>query len=445
MNRRYHTVALAFGVLLLAAKATAEENWPQWRGPNQNGVSDAKDLPDTWSETDGIVWKTDLPSWSGSSPVIWQDRVFVTSPSKSDIDLPTAERDPFLNPGGNRLLLLCLSKDDGRILWERELDSGNSLNRKQNNTSPTPVTDGKHVWALTGTGMVTALTTDGEMVWTKNLQKDYGQFGLMFGYASSPLLHDGKLIVQVLHGYQTDDPSYIVAFDASTGNVHWRVERPTDALKETPDAYNTPALLRDKSNVQIVVCGGGFVSGHDPSTGNEIWRAYGLDPKNDDHYRTIASAVVVDGMVYAPTRQRPLLAFRSGGTGDVSTSHLAWQWDKPYGPDVPTPACDGQRFYMVDDKGVATCLDAKTGEVIWGPEHTGKGAVSASPLVADGKVYITNEAGVTTVLSAGPEYQVIATNTLPGEGHTLSSMAVSGNQLFLRTPGSLYCIGRQQK
>ena len=442
MAAQTRAMMLAAGMMLLAGAAAAEDNWPQWRGPNQNGVSDAQNLPDTWSETDGIVWKAELPSWSGSSPVIWGDCIFLTSPSKGEV---AADQNRFASPGGNNLLLLCLSKKDGKILWERELDAGNKLNRKQNNTSPTPVTDGKTVWTITGTGMVTALTMDGEVIWKFNLPENYGPIGLNFGYASSPLLHDGKLFVQVLHGFRTDDPSYIVALDAMTGKVVWRVERPTDAIRETPDAYNTPTLLRDGEKSQLIVCGGGFVSAHDPSSGSEIWRASGLDPKHDEYYRTISSAVAVDGMVYAPTRQKPLLAVRGGGSGDVTETNIAWKWDQPYGPDVPTAACDGKYFYMVEDKGVVTCLNAKTGEVIWGPEHTANGAVSASPIVADGKVYVTNEAGETTVLAAGPEFKVIAANTLPGEGHLLSTMAVSGNQLFMRTPAHLYCIGRAQK
>jgi outer membrane protein assembly factor BamB len=136
-----------------------------------------------------------------------------------------------------------------------------------------------------------------------------------------------------------------------------------------------------------------------------------------------------------------MLAIRAGGEGDLTATHIAWKWNKPAGPDVPTPACDGAYFYMVDDRGVITVLQPKTGEVVYGPEHTARGTVSASPIVADGKIYITNEDGVTAVLAAGPAFKLIATNTLDGGGHTLSSIAISGNQLFLRTPSSLYCIG----
>ncbi len=435
-------LAPALALMVFTGAVDADENWPQFRGPSQNNVSTAVGLPETWSDTENIVWKTPMPSWSGSSPVIWGDRVFVTSPSTPD-DSESGEpvaQSALRGPGGPEILLLCLSKENGEILWQRTLATDNYLRRKHNASSPTPVTDGEHVWTLTGTGVVAAFDMDGNRQWEADLQEAYGPLGLMFGYGSSPLLHDGKLIIQVLHGYRTDDPSYLVAFDALTGEVVWRVERPTDAEHESPDAYTTPTLLEYGAQTQFVVTGGDYVTGHDPQTGEELWRAAGLNPRKLTNYRIISSAVAVDGMIYAPTRRRPLLALRAGGTGDVTSSHLAWQWDAAGGPDVPTPACDGTYFYMVEDRGMVTCLDAKTGEVIWGPEHTARGTVSASPLLADGKLYITNEDGVTTVLAAGPEFKVLAANEVPGV-YVLSSFGVSGNQLFLRTATHLYCIG----
>ncbi|NIA12955.1 MAG: PQQ-binding-like beta-propeller repeat protein [Nitrospiraceae bacterium] len=434
-------------ILAVVGAAHAQDNWPQWRGPAQNGISTATGLPATWSEAEHIVWKTPLPSWSGGSPVIWGDQVFVTSPSSAPAqngDDQQRRRDEDRDPGGSELLLICISKQHGDILWERELDDGNKLSRKQNDSSPSPVTDGRHVWVLTGTGAVAAFDMKGEQIWEKNLQEAYGPFGQMFGFASSPLLYDGKLIIQVLHGYNTDAPSYLVAFDALTGDERWREERTTDAVSESPDAYTTPTVLRHEGTAQIVVSGGDYVTGHDPETGREIWRAGGLNPKELPNYRVIASPVVAEEIIYVPSRKKPLLALRAGGTGDVTTSHLVWKWDKRGGPDVPSPVCDGKYFYMVDDRGSATCLDAKTGQVVWGPERTARGTVSASPLLADGKLYITNEDAVTTVLAAGPKYKLLATNELEGGGgYTLSSLAVSGPRIFMRTARYLYCIGHK--
>ena len=451
MNRQLTCAAWTLSLLALAYGACAQENWPQWRGMDQNGVGKATDLPTTWSETENIVWKTPLPSWSGGSPVIWGDRVFVTSPSRSEAESPPPQQDDGRrrrgrgtprDPGGSALLLICISKGDGTVLWERELDSGNKLSRKQNDSSPSPVTDGNHVWAVTGTGAVVAFDMDGKKIWQRNLQDDYGTLGHMFGYGSSPLYCEGMLIVQVLHGYRTDDPSYLVAFDALTGDERWREIRTTDAENESPDAYTTPTLLRHGGKTRIVISGADYVTGHDPATGKEVWRAGGLNPKKLDNFRIIASPVVVDGMVYVPSRKKPVLAFQAGETGDVTESRLAWKWDRPAGPDVPTPACDGTYFYMADDRGSITCLDAKTGDAIWGPEQTVRGIVSASPTLADGKVYITNEGGVTTVLAAGPKFKILATNELD-VGYTLSSLGVSGSQLFLRTDTHLYCIGKK--
>jgi outer membrane protein assembly factor BamB len=343
------------------------------------------------------------------------------------------------DPGGDALLLLCLAKKDGNVLWQRELDTGNRLYRKQNCSSPSPVTDGKHVWTLTGTGAVAAFDMDGKELWKRNIQQDYGKFGLNWGYGSSPILFEGKLIIQVLHGNNTDEPSYLVALDSATGKPVWRKERPTDALAESPDAYTTPALLTVGGKPQIVVSGGDYVTGHDPATGEEIWRAAGLNPQRQGNFRIIASPVVAGDMIFAPTRRKPLLAIRAGGKGDVTESHTAWTF--AFGPDVPSPLSDGKYFYSIDDGGVAHCLDAHTGKVIWGPERTNVGVtISSSPIMADGKIYITLENAQTVVIAAGPQYKLLATNDLDGT-YTLSSIAVSGQQLFLRTSTHLYCIG----
>jgi len=273
---------------------------------------------------------------------------------------------------------------------------------------------------------------DGNRTWSRDLQEDFGPFGLNFGYASSPLLHDGKLILQVLHGSHTDDPSYVLALDARTGETLWRQERETDALAESPDAYTTPAIVENDGEEQIVISGGDYVTGHDPQTGAELWRTAGLNPEKRKNYRIVGSPVVVDNVIYAPTRKRPLLALRPGG-------ELLWKFEGQAAPDVPTPVSDGTYFYIVDDKGLASCLDARTGEMVWGPERTAEGIVSSSPILADGKIYIVNESAVTTVLTAGPEFEILATNELDGS-YTLSSPVAIGSQLLIRTGTHLYCI-----
>jgi outer membrane protein assembly factor BamB len=409
------------GLLVAQGAAVAPTtNWPQWRGPMMTGVAVAKSLPATWSTTENVTWKLALPELSGSTPIIWNDRI-------------------FLNIGdGSELYLLCVDRQKGVEVWKKHLGSGNIRVNKQNMSTPSPVTDGKCVWVMTGTGILKAFDVAGRELWARDIQKDYGRFGLNWGYASSPLLVRDRLYVQVLHGMKTADPSYVLAIDAASGKTIWRVERPTDAVSESPDAYTTPAVLRNGGKEEIVITGGDYATGHDPETGAELWRAGGFNPGRDRNYRLVASATVANGLIYVPSRVRPLIALRVGGRGDITRSHVAWTTDQ--GPDVPTPAVTDEYIFILNDRGILWCRDAKTGAEIWGNRRARAGTYSASPVVADGKLYVTSEDGVTTVLEAGPAFKVVAENDLAD--YTLSSIAVSGSQLFIRTTKFLYCIGK---
>ena len=411
--------SLAITVAILSLPLFGE-NWPQWRGPHANGISDEKPLPVHWSNTDHIAWKLAMPSKSGATPIIWGDRIF----------LNVAD--------GDQLFLWCVDRNKGTPIWKKPVAPGNFNIRKQNMSSPSPVTDGSSVYVMTGVGVLKGFDFNGNELWMREIQKDYGKFGLNWGYASSPLLYEDSLYVQVLHGMKTHDPSYLMRIDKKTGKTVWRVIRPTDAVRESPDSYTTPALMRVGNHVEIVVTGGDAVTGHDPATGKELWRGTGFNPDKDPAYRIIASPVVYDDVVYAPTRVKPLLAFRGGGQGDVSQSHRLWAFMN--GPDVPTPVTDGKYFYSVNDRGIVWCLDAKTGSEIWGSKRLKPATYSSSPVLADGKIYITNEDGLTSVIRAGPEFEVLAENEL-GE-YTLSSPAVSGGHIFLRTTSFLYSIGK---
>ncbi len=273
----------------------------------------------------------------------------------------------------------------------------------------------------------------------RDIQKDYGRFGLNWGYANSPLLLDGDLIVPVLHGMKTDDPSYILRIDGKTGKTEWRVERPTKAIRESPDAYITPALARVGNGHEIIINGGDVVTGHDPASGKELWRANGLNPENNPAYRIVASPVTFGDIVIAPTRERPMLILKAGGRGDVTTSHKLWDFQN--GPDVPTPVTDGTYLYVVNDRGIAYCLELKTGKAVYGPERLTPGTYSASPVLADGKIYITSEDGIATVYRAGPKFEMLAENKM--DDYTLSSIAVKEGQIFLRTAGWLWAIGQR--
>jgi len=421
MRRQKSPLALIIVFAVIVSNNALAGNWPQWRGPQLNGTSDERNLPLKWGAEENVSWKLALPDRSGSTPIVWGERIF----------LNVAE--------GDNLYLWCVERAKGAILWKKLLGGGNNRQRKHNMSSPSPATDGKSVYVMTGTGILKAFDFQGKELWSRDIQKDYGAFGLQWGYASSPLLHEDALYVQVLHGMKTDEPSYVLRINRATGKTVWKVERPTNAIMESPDAYSTPAPLRHAGKTEIVVTGADVVTGHDAATGKELWRAGGLNPENAPFYRIVASPIVHDGIIYAPTRIKPLLAFRAGGRGDITKSHLVWS--AQFGPDVPTPVTDGKYFYIVGDKGIVWCLDAKTGKEVYGPVRIKSGDYSASPVLADGKIYATNEEGLTTVIKAGEKFEVLAENNL--NEYSLSSPAISDGQIFLRTAGHLYCIGKR--
>ena len=411
------------GVAGATGVVASAENWPQWRGPAANGVSGETNLPLRWSKTENIAWSLRMPDRSGATPIVWGDRIF----------LNVAE-------AGN-LYLWAVDRTTGQPLWKKRLGGGDRRERKQNMSSPSPVTDGRHVWIMTGTGVLKAFDSAGTEIWTRDLQADYGRFGLNWGYASSPLLHGDGLFVQVLHGMKTDDASYVLKIDKATGKTLWRVERPTAAVLESPDSYTTPAVIQgggqSGGSTEIVVTGGDVATGHDPASGKELWRLEGLNPDNQGMYRIVASPVVFGGTIIVPTRERPMMAVRAGGRGNVTKSHRLWSFDN--GPDVPTPVTDGTYVYIVRDNGTMWCLDFKTGQPLYSRERLAPGTYSSSPVLADGRVYVTNEDGVTSVVKAGTTFELLAQNDL-GE-YTLSSPAISGGRIYIRTDSALYAVG----
>jgi outer membrane protein assembly factor BamB len=424
--------ALLGGIVLgsLCSLPLAADNWPQWRGPASDGTSSESGLPLDWGVGRNIAWQLALPERSAATPIVWGDRVFLTvgdDPQKSDA-----------------LWLWSIDRADGKVQWKGSLGGGNEQRHKQFLSSPSPVTDGESVWALTGTGILKAFTFDGRESWARDLQAEYGPFGLQWGYASSPLLHGDSLYVQVLHGMRTDDPSYLLRIDKESGKTLWRVERPSAAVHESPDAYTTPQVYETAGGMGsggrtvIVVSGGDVLTGHDVATGRELWRVDGLNPGNSGSQRLVASPLVSGEMIYAFGRRSPILAFRRGAVGAAPT--LVWQ--SKDGTDVPTPVTDGRLLYVVNDKGIMWCRDALTGDLVWGPERLTVETYSASPVLADGKVYATSEGGVTTVVKAGRVFEVLARNEL--SGFTLASPAISDGQIFIRTAEYLYAIGQRR-
>lgn len=397
-------------------------DWPNWRGPERTGTSPERNLPVRWSTTENLAWTLPLPSRGGSTSIVSGERVF----------LNVAD--------GDRVYLWCVDRQDGTVRWKRPVGSSEGhAHRKHNMATPSPVVGDGRVFVMTGNGVLKGFGLAGEELWARDLQAEYGPFGTNWGYGSSPLLFEGTLYVQVLHGMKTDDPSYLLGVEPATGKTRFRVERPTPAVRESPDAYTTPVVARRDGRTEIVVTGGDVVTGHDSRTGRELWRDTGLNPNNEGNYRIVASPVAVGDIVVAPSRVRPLVVLRAFGRGDVTHTRRLWTFDR--GPDVPTPTTDGTRLYVLTDRGILWCLDLRTGEALYGPQRLAVGTYSSSPTLADGKLYITNEDALTSVVKAGPEFELLAENAL--EGFTLASPAAAHGQLFLRTGKALYCIGEK--
>jgi len=413
--------ATGFTLLLFSVSVMfSEDHWPHWRGPHANGVVTAEtNLPTQWSSQENIHWKLSLPGRSGSTPAIWGDHIFV---------IVTA---------GDAIELWSVARKTGDVQWRRSLGGGNRSQRKANMSTPSPVTDGQSVWVLTSSGVLRRFDFSGNELWLRDIGRDHGRFGLQWGYGSSPVLHEDSVIVQVLHGYFTDEPSYLLRIDKATGKTIWRVERPTNALRESPDSYSTPTIVTTPSGLELVVSGGDCVTGHDLDTGMELWRVNGLNPNGRTDYRVVASPVAFNDVVVVPSRERPLTVVRAGGRGDVTRTHRVWSIDQ--GPDVPTPVTDGKYLYVLRDNGILYCYDAMTGDVIYNGRRAAPGTYSASPVLADDKLYLTSEDGTTTVVKAGPEFEILAQNHL--NDYTLSTPVIVKGQIFLRTDFALWAIG----
>ncbi len=441
-NRRksvWRLGVFVYAGLVLAGALRA--NWPQWRGPNSNGSCEtAHDLPVTWTQTENVLWRAKMPSWSAATPIVWEDTILVTSAEEGFISLGGGNRRSPGEPSPDKIFLLAINRKDGSIRWQRQIDSGNQLFRKQNSASPSPITDGQHVWIMTGNGKLTCFTMAGKEIWKRDIQADYGRFGLNHGYASTPLLRGVRLYIQVLHGMRTDDPSYVFAVDKNTGKTLWKVERPTDAVRESPDNYATPQIALVAGKPQLVVSGADYVTGHDLDSGKELWRIGGFNPTNNPANRTIASSLVIGGNVFtSSTRGRPFIGFRAGGSGDITGKNELWK--NNLGADVPTPTTDGTHIYALGDNGILNCLEAETGKVVYQGQRIERGTYSASPLLADGKIYCINEEGTATVVKAGPGFEVLGVNKL--DSSTLASPVAVDNQIFIRTADYLYCIQKR--
>jgi outer membrane protein assembly factor BamB len=429
---------LAGGLAVNTPVNLRAENWAHWRGPSFDGGTTEKNLPVSWSATDNVAWTTPMPGISGATPIIWGDHIFVSSPD--------AEKN---------LLLLCLNRKDGKVLWQKTVAPGDRTKGRSNMASPSPVTDGKRVIVIFGTGDLVAYDFSGKELWARNLTKDYGRFAYNFLYGSSPLLYEGKLFIQVLN--RRPDPeypnkasdgkpmgeSYLLCLDPETGKSLWRQLRPNVARQESQEAYSSPipkSLGNGKS--EILVMGGDCTTAHDAATGEELWRCGGLNSRSDSSFRVVPSPVVAEGMIIACAPKRePVFGIRDGGKGVVTDKNIAWSFTE-YTSDCVTPAYYDKKLFVLDgDKQMITCLDPLTGVKKWQGSLGTREIFRASPTAADGKIYCITENGTVVVVSTGDEFKILATIPMGGEP-TRSAIAISEGQLFIRTAENLYCVGK---
>jgi outer membrane protein assembly factor BamB len=401
-----------FLFVVLTASASLAENWSGWRGPDRNGVSSEAGLPLRWSAEEGVRWRTPLPGSGISSPIIWKDQVFVTASDGAK---------------QGELHVLCLSLSGGQERWHLRL-WGTAPTRyhanKSSMASPTPVTDGKHIFAFFGTGDVFCVDFSGDLVWHRSLATEYGRFENRFAATSSPLLYRDLLLLQCDHY----GDSYTLAIDKETGANRWKTDRPEAWL-----SWSSPQLasLNDGQSHELILCGSLKIDALDPLTGEELWSAGGM------RRECIPTPVLGHGLIYAVSGPKgPTMALKPGGRGDVSGSHVVWS--NPRGaPFVPSAILVGDYYYLVDDNGVATCLDAHDGKRVWQKRFPGK--YTASPVASQGKIYFMNESGETTVIQADtPKYDQQGRNSL-GES-VFATAAIAQQCLFIRTTQALFCI-----
>jgi outer membrane protein assembly factor BamB len=413
----------------------ADRFWPQWRGPLATGVAPHADPPVYWSETENVRWKVELPGRGHSTPVVWGDRVFVTTAIPSGEPVPAAARpgahDNAASTRRQRFAVLALDRRDGRVLWQRTL--GEELPREGGHltasfASPSPVTDGEHLFAFFGSHGLYALDLDGEVAW----QADLGDMETLHGHGegASPALAGDLLVVNWDHEGQ----SFVVAFDKRRGRRRWTVER------DEPTSWATPIVVEHGGRRQVVVSGTRRVRGYDLADGRVVWECGGLSAN------VVASPVAGDGMVFAGSSYdtRALLAIRlDGARGDLTGGdRVAWRRDRGT-PYVPSPLLyRGALYFLTHYQPVLNRVDARTGRDRPGAFRlSGLGNVYASPVAAAGRVYITDRAGATLVLADGDRPEVLALNRL--DDRFSASAALAGRELYLRGERRLYCLAER--
>ena len=423
-------------VVVLTSTAGAA-NWPQWRGPGGTGVSAEKNLPGEWSPAKNIRWKTPVAGRGHSSPVVWGNKIFLTTAIEGDV-VPGAKAvthmddgKVFLHPdsvGADRkhtFKVICLNADTGKILWEQTAFEGtpyDNRHRKSSYASSTPATDGKLVFAFFGTEGLFAYDLNGKPAWKADLGK-LGTIGM--GTGTSPILHENLIIVQC--DEESGAASFIVALDKKTGKEVWRTPRKVQA------SWATPILVAGAGRTELITSGNETVISYDPVTGKELWRHKGVASN------AIPSPVANQEMVFvsAGFPEKIVMAIKLGVSGDLGDS-VIWKYAKGTAY-VPSPILYGDYLYLTTDRGILTCLDARTGEVKYeGGRIPIPATFTASPIAFEGKILLTSEDGDTFVVKAGPKHEILGTNSV-GEP-VYASPAVADGKIFIRGEKNIYCV-----
>jgi outer membrane protein assembly factor BamB len=432
-------IALSIVNSAIAAASGKGSNWPQWRGPYSQGVSDDKGLPTEWSDTKNIAWKTPIAGSGHSSPIVWGNRIFLTTSIEGPV-VPGHQAYKHILGGREfkhpdwagsdhsyAFKVICVDANKGKLLWEQTAYDGpvfDHRHRRNTYASPTPVTDGKYVYAWFGSEGLYCYDFSGKLVWKQSLG-GIPQLGM--GPGSSPVLYENLVIVTA--DQDGGDTSYIVALDKKTGAQAWKVPRNNHA------SWATPVLIKTARRTELVVSGSEWIVSYDPATGKELWKCKGVES------HAIPTPVVMGdiAVLSAGSQAKRALAVRVGGAGDITDSpNILWKYQKGTAY-VPSPILYGDYVYLMTDAGLLTCIDVKTGEVKYeGGRPPVPAKFMASPVAFDGKILMTSEDGDTFVLKAGPAYEVLRTNTL-GEP-IYASPAIANGKIYIRGERHLYCI-----
>ena len=420
MKISLRSILLLFFFLL--APLSQADNWPHWRGANHDGVSAEKGLPVEWSEEKNIVWKLKLPGGSSATPAVWGDKIFLMAQDEQQISL------------------LCVSKA-GKLLWKTKVvDSRGKAKGEKSFASPSPSTDGKRVFTMTGMGEVVAIDFDGQEVWRFNAQERYGKFRYGFGYHTTPLLYSGRLYLQLIHS----GGAWVVAIDTMNGKEIWKIERPSDGVAECEHSYTSPCLWRDGKQARLITHGNDYAIAHRLIDGKEIWRVGGLNPK-DQYNRTlrfVSSPVATAGLIVVPSAKgRGVVGVRPDATGLIMSGAKGEQWRLTRGtPDVVSPLIFGEEVYLNRENGSIICLDAATGEQHYS-ERAHAQTYRASPVAANGKIYVTARDGTVSVIKAGPKFDVLYKNKIADQ--LTASPALADGRIYLRGFKALYAVGKK--